>query len=78
MLRVLAGSLEEQVACGIAWPTGPPSATLKVKEGLPDVSKEFSYTNTPATGSQVREWAKEHNLGNPASGLWVWAQADEE
>ena len=28
--------------------------------------------------AQVRAWAKEHNLGNPATGLWVWAQADEE
>ena len=26
---------------------------------------------------QVKAWAKDHNLGNPASGLWVYAAADE-
>ncbi|GAB4816104.1 hypothetical protein N2152v2_003150 [Parachlorella kessleri] len=29
-------------------------------------------------GFQVRAWAQDHNLGNPATGLWVYAQADEE
>lgn len=28
-------------------------------------------------GFQVKEWAREHGLGNPANGLFFWCDADE-
>lgn len=35
-------------------------------------------TRQPAKrqGFQVREWAKEHELGNPVNGLFFWSSAD--
>jgi len=28
-------------------------------------------------GHQVKEWAKQHDLGNPVNGLFFWSAADE-
>ena len=32
----------------------------------------------PATDTQVRAWAQEHQLGNPAAGIFVWVSHDAE
>lgn len=28
-------------------------------------------------GFQVQDWARQHDLGNPANGLFLWSAADE-
>ncbi len=47
----------------------------KARPGGPWMSECTLVRSLPC---QVRAWAQDHNLGNPATGLWVYAQADEE